>query len=58
MGYRPIIIRIYSRHNQALATGRLVPLAASSPQVVAYLRREGNHAVLRVPFPFPPSGRA
>jgi glycosidase len=36
------------RQNVALATGRLVPLSASSPQVAAYLRREGNHAVLVV----------
>ena len=34
------------RANEALAAGRLVPLAAASPQVAAYLRREGSHAVL------------
>jgi alpha-amylase len=36
------------RQNQALATGALVPLAAGSPQVAAYLRRSGTHAVLVV----------
>src|SRR5213592_1350589 len=34
--------------NDALATGSLLPLSASSPQVVAYLRRAGDHAVLVV----------
>ena len=34
--------------NSALATGKLVPLTASSSQVAAYLRRAGNHAVLVV----------
>jgi glycosidase len=34
--------------NEALATGRLVTLAASSPSVAAYLRRAGEHAVLVV----------
>ena len=34
--------------NEALASGRLVPLTASSPQVAAYLRRAGAHAVLVV----------
>ncbi|HYN23244.1 MAG TPA: alpha-amylase family glycosyl hydrolase, partial [Thermoanaerobaculia bacterium] len=34
--------------NEALATGRLVPLVASSSQVAAYLRRDGDHAVLVV----------
>jgi len=38
------------RSNDALATGRLVPLSAGSPQVAAYLRRaeDGKHAVLVV----------
>ena len=36
------------RENEALATGRLVPLSASSSQVAAYLRRAGDHAVLVV----------
>ncbi len=38
------------RSNDALATGRLVPLSAGSPQVVAYLRRaeDGKRAVLVV----------
>jgi alpha-amylase len=36
------------RENEALATGRLVPLTASSPQVTAYLRRAGDSAVLVV----------
>jgi hypothetical protein len=31
-----------------LATGRLVALAATNPQVTSYLRRAGNHAVLVV----------
>ena len=34
--------------NDALATGRLIALSASSPSVVAYLRRAGDHAVLVV----------
>jgi len=34
--------------NEALGTGRLVALSASSPWVVAYLRRAGDHAVLVV----------
>jgi glycosidase len=34
--------------NEALGTGRLVALRASSPWVVAYLRRAGDHAVLVV----------
>ena len=36
------------RENQALGTGRLVPLASSSTSVAAYLRRAGDHAVLIV----------
>jgi glycosidase len=36
------------RQNEALATGRLVPLTATSPQVASYLRRAGNRAVLVV----------
>jgi alpha-amylase len=36
------------KQNEALATGRLVPLAATSPQVASYLRRAGSHAVLVV----------
>ena len=36
------------RTNDALATGRLVPLTTGNPQVVAYLRRAGDHAVLVV----------
>jgi glycosidase len=32
--------------NEALATGRLVPLAASNQHVVAYLRRAGRRAVV------------
>ena len=36
------------RRNAALADGALVPLAASSPAVVAYLRRAGARAVLVV----------
>lgn len=36
------------KSNQALALGRLLPLTASSPQVAAYLRRDGDHAVLVV----------
>jgi glycosidase len=34
--------------NEALGTGRLVALTASSPSVVAYLRRAGDHTVLVV----------
>lgn len=34
------------KHNAALATGRLVALSATSPQVAAYLRRTGSRAVL------------
>ncbi len=34
--------------NEALATGRLVPLVASSSSVTAYLRRAGEHSVLVV----------
>ncbi len=36
------------RENEALTVGKLVPLSATSSQVVAYLRRAGNHAVLVV----------
>ena len=36
------------RENEALGTGKLVPLSANSPQVAAYLRRASNHAVLVV----------
>ncbi len=36
------------RHDAALASGHLVALAATSPQVVAYLRRAGNRAALVV----------
>lgn len=36
------------RANAALATGRLVPLSSSSPQIAAYLRRTPGHAVLVV----------
>jgi alpha-amylase len=36
------------RRNDALATGRLVPLTASDPHVAAYLRRTGTRAVLVV----------
>lgn len=36
------------RANEALATGRLVPLRASNPAVTAYLRRAGDHVVLVV----------
>jgi glycosidase len=38
----------FRTRNAALATGRLVPLTASSSQVVAYLRRTRDHAVLVV----------
>jgi glycosidase len=34
------------KDNGALANGTLVPLSTSSPQVTAYLRRAGDHAVL------------
>jgi hypothetical protein len=36
------------KRNEALATGRLVPLAAGNGSVAAYLRRTGNHVVLVV----------
>jgi glycosidase len=36
------------KQNEALATGRLVALATTSPQVTSYLRRAGQHAVLVV----------
>ena len=36
------------RQNEALANGALVPLTADNPQVAAYLRRSGPHAVLVV----------
>ena len=36
------------RANDALATGRLVPLSASSSQVAAYLRRAGDRVLLVV----------
>jgi len=36
------------RSNDALATGRLVPLTAGSTEVIAYLRRTGDKAVLVV----------
>ena len=36
------------RQNDALATGTLVPLSASSPQVAIYVRRAGDHVVLVV----------
>jgi glycosidase len=36
------------RSNDALATGRLVPLTTGSPGVIAYLRRAGDKAVLVV----------
>ncbi len=36
------------RQNEALVSGALVPLTAGSPQVAAYLRRSGAHAVLVV----------
>ena len=36
------------RENGALATGSLVPLSATSAQVVAFLRRASDHAVLVV----------
>jgi len=34
--------------NDALASGELVPLTASNPAVLAYLRRSGDHSVLVV----------
>ena len=36
------------KSNDALATGRLMPLSAGNTAVTAYLRREGDHAVLVV----------
>jgi glycosidase len=39
------LIRLRSS-NEALATGRLVPLTAGSTEVIAYLRRAGDKAVL------------
>ena len=36
------------RQNEALATGTLVPLTASSPQVAAYIRRAGARSALVV----------
>jgi glycosidase len=36
------------KQNEALATGRLVALATTSPQVTSYLRRAGQQAVLVV----------
>src|SRR5260370_24526470 len=36
------------RQNEALATGRLVPLTTGNAQVTAYLRRTGDYAVLVV----------
>ncbi|HJQ64889.1 MAG TPA: alpha-amylase family glycosyl hydrolase, partial [Gemmatimonadales bacterium] len=40
---------IHLRHDhEALAAGKLVPLSANSPQVAAYMRRAGDHAVLVV----------
>jgi alpha-amylase len=36
------------KENAALATGRLLPLSANNPHVVAYLRRAGGRAVLVV----------
>jgi glycosidase len=36
------------KRNEALATGRLVPLVAGNGSVAAYLRRTGNHVVLVV----------
>jgi glycosidase len=36
------------RSNDALATGRLLPLTSGSTEVIAYLRREGDKAVLVV----------
>lgn len=48
------LLRLYRRlihlrsANASLAVGELVPLRASSPSVVAYLRRDGRRAVLVV----------
>jgi glycosidase len=40
---------VHLRHeNEALASGRLVPLVAANPQVAAYLRRAGDRVVLVV----------
>src|SRR3989475_7080326 len=36
------------KHNDALATGTLVSLSATSTRIAAYLRRAGDHAVLVV----------
>jgi len=36
------------KHNDALATGTLVSLSATSTRIAAYLRRAGSHAVLVV----------
>ncbi len=36
------------KENEALAAGRLTPLAASAPGVTAYVRRAGDHIVLVV----------
>ncbi len=36
------------KQNEALATGKLVPLSSGSSKVAAYLRRAGDHAVLVV----------
>ena len=36
------------KHNEALATGRLLPLTATSPHVAAYLRRSDKDVVLVV----------
>lgn len=36
------------QENEALASGRLVPLSANKAQVAAYIRRAGDHAVLVV----------
>ena len=44
--YRRLIKR--RRSNEALATGKLVPLTAGSAEVIAYLRRAGDKAVLVV----------
>ncbi len=41
------LIHLRKQH-EALATGRLVALAATNPQVTSYLRRAGSHAVLVV----------
>ena len=34
--------------NEALASGRLIPLSAASPQVAAFMRKAGDHVVLVV----------